>query len=161
SCAARAANSITLPRRGGRPQRSCLRSGWGDYTIASPPSPHSARFALTLPCMEGVPRAEPSLPFCRNYCSLFSPYLAGNGRRLVGSVEKLHRDEVEIARADVLEVVYLVVAFLVGLVPRLAGLVAVLDRGAVVEVGARPAVGRDRPEIVEHVTVKAETFARL
>src|SRR5262249_20095943 len=100
-----------------------------------------------------------SFPFARSRA--FDPHVVRNRQRLVGAVEELDGDEVEIGRADVLKIVHLVMAGLVGLVARLARHISVLDGGAVVDVRAGSAVGRDRPEIVEHVAVEAEALAGL
>ena len=93
--------------------------------------------------------------------SPFRAHLVGNRQRLVGAVEKLDGAEDQLAVADVLEIVHLGVAGRMGLVPGLAGRIGVLDRAAVVHMGAGAPGGQHRPEIVEHVAVEAQPLARL
>src|SRR5580693_9742102 len=75
--------------------------------------------------------------------------LIGNGKRLVGAVEELDGHEDHLLVAEIFQVVDLVLAGAVGLVAGLARLIAVFDRGAVVDMLAAAPAGDRGPEIVE------------
>src|SRR5262249_53467371 len=81
------------------------------------------------------------------------------GHGLVGAVEELDGHEDHLLVAEILEVVYLELAGPVGLVARLARLVGVFHRGAVMHVLAAAPAGDRGPEIVEHVAVEADALA--
>ena len=89
------------------------------------------------------------------------PHLIRHRQRLVGAVEELDGVEDHVLVAEVFEIVDLVFARPVGLVPGLARLVGVFDGGAVHQVLAAAAAVHRGPEIVQHVAVEADPLARL
>ena len=71
-------------------------------------------------------------------------HLVRNGERLIGAVEELDGHEDHLLVAEIFEVVDLVLAGAIGLVAGLAGLVAVFDGGAVMDVLAAAAARSPR-----------------
>src|ERR1700739_1126418 len=72
-----------------------------------------------------------------------------NRERLIGAVEKFDGHENHLFVAEILEVVNLELTRAVGLVPCLAGLVGVFDRGAVMDMLTAAAPRHRGPEIIE------------
>src|SRR5205823_8155347 len=104
---------------------------------------------------------QPCVTTDRPRLSAVRPLRPGYRQGRVGTVQELDRGEHQLGIADVLEIVHLALACPVGLMPRLAGPIAVLDRRAVLQM-LPPASRRDRrPEIIEDMAVQSDPFAGL
>jgi len=86
-------------------------------------------------------------------------HCSGDRERSVRAVEELDGHEDHLLVADIFEIMNLVLAGPVGLVPGLAGLIGVFDRRTVVYVLATASAVHRGPEIIEHVAVETDPLA--
>src|ERR1700738_4139129 len=91
----------------------------------------------------------------------FAPYVLRKRKRLVGALEKFDGHEHHLLVAEILQVVDLVLPRSIGFVAGFARRVGIFDRRAVMHVLASASAAHRGPEIVEHMTVKADALTRL
>src|ERR1700677_4768298 len=87
------------------------------------------------------------------------PCLIGNRKRLVGAIEKFDGHEDHLLVADIFQVMDLVLAGPIGLVPGLAGLIGIFNGRAVVDMLTPAHASHVGPEVIEHMSMKAEPLA--
>jgi hypothetical protein len=83
----------------------------------------------------------------------------GDRERSVRAVEELDGHEDHLLIADIFEIMNLVLAGPIGLVPGLAGLIGIFDRRTVMYMLASTSAVHRGPEIIEHVAVETDPLA--